>query len=100
MKNKKEQIRKVADALSYECQQSKTCDGCFARGRVCSDYKTAEKLYKAGYRKASDVIDEFVGRLKAKESPKLLTWEYGEGYSDCIKIAEQIADEMRQAVEK
>lgn len=100
MKTDREQIRKIADAISYECQQSKTCDNCFERGRVCSDYKTAEKLYSAGYRKASDVIDEFVGRLKAKESPKLLTWEYGEGYSDCIKIAEQIAAEMRQEVEK
>lgn len=55
-------------------------------------------MYNKGYRKASDVIDEFVERLKAKESPKLLTWEYGEGYSDCIKIAERIADEMKQEV--
>lgn len=60
----------------------------------------AKALHNAGYRKASDVIDEFVERLKAKESPKLLAWEYGEGYLDCIKIAEQIADEMRKEVEK
>lgn len=59
-------------------------------------YKEAEHRAKV----AEDVIDEFVERLKAKESPKLLTWEYGEGYSDCIKIAEQIVAEMRQEVEK
>lgn len=59
-------------------------------------YKEAEHRAEV----AEDVIDEFVERLKAKESPKLLTWEYGEGYSDCIKIAEQIVDEMRQEVEK
>lgn len=52
--------------------------------------------YKEAEHRAEDVIDEFVERLKAKESPKLLTWEYGEGYLDCIKIAEQIADEMRK----
>lgn len=60
----------------------------------------AEKLYKAGYRKTSEVIDEFVERLKAKESPKLLEWEYGEGYLDCIKTAEKLADEMRKQEEK
>ena len=65
-----------------------------------NEYCLAQDIYKAGYRKASDVIDEFVERLKLKESPKLLTWEYGEGYSDCIKIAEQLAAEMRQEVEK
>lgn len=56
--------------------------------------------YKEAEHRAEDVIDEFVERLKAKESPKLLTWEYGEGYSDCIKIAERIVAEMRQEVEK
>ena len=59
-------------------------------------YKEAEHRAEV----AEDVIDEFVERLKAKESPKLLTWEYGEGYSDCIKIAEQIVAQMRQEVEK
>lgn len=59
-------------------------------------YKEAEHRAEV----AEDVIDEFVERLKAKESLKLLTWEYGEGYSDCIKIAEQIVAEMRQEVEK
>ena len=60
----------------------------------------AKALYNAGYRKVDDVVDEFVERLKAKESPKLLAWEYGEGYLDCIKTAEQLADEMRKEVEK
>ena len=103
MKNKKEQIRKVADALSYECQQSKTCDGCFARGRVCSDYKTAEKLYKAGYRKASDVIDEFVERIIQRVTEN----NTDEGYLDesidytCLMDdIKELAAEMRQEVEK
>lgn len=77
MKTDREQIRKIADSISYECQQSKTCDGCFERGRVCSDYKTAEKIYSAGYRKASDVIDEFVERLK--EENEISFRRYGKG---------------------
>lgn len=96
MKTDREQIRKVADALSYECQQSKTCDGCFARGRVCSDYKTAEKLYKAGYRKATEVIDELVERLK--EENEISFRRYGKGIG--ISTIFRIAAEMRQEVEK
>ena len=96
MKTDRKQIRKIADAISYECQQSKTCDGCFARGRVCSDYKTAEKLYKAGYRKATEVIDEFVERLK--EENEISFRRYGKGIG--ISTIFRIADEMRQEVEK
>lgn len=58
----------------------------------------AKALYNAGYRKASVVVDESVKRLKEKESPNLLAWEYGEGYLDCIKTAEQLADEMQKEV--
>ena len=98
MKTDREQIRKIADAISYECQQSKTCDNCFERGRVCSDYKTAEKLYSAGYRKASDVIEEFVERLAKKEVigrvNKELTFVV-----QCEDIKKIISD-MRQEVEK
>lgn len=95
MKTDREQIRKIADAISYECQQSKTCDGCFERERVCSDYKTAEKLYSAGYRKASEVIDEFVERLK--EENEISFRRYGKGIG--ISIVFRVADEMRQEVE-
>ena len=128
MKNKQEQIRKLADAISYECQQSKTCDNCFERGRVCSDYNTAEKLYSAGYRKASEVIDEFVERInliecemfhKAHDVRNSCEYKIDHGNTDdrvwgdkracdgkmvalqdfMTKI-EKLADEMRQEVEK
>ena len=92
MKPKQEQIEEIERTVLYNCNSH-------GRGKHCPE-RISKLLYKAGYRKASDVIDEFVERLKAKESPKLLTWEYGEGYSDCIKIAEQIVAEMRQEVEK
>ena len=103
MKTEQEQIEEMAQCM---CGSKKECikfyneeHPCVNNG-MCKNIQAAEIFYNAGYRKASDVIDEFVERLKLKESPKLLTWEYGEGYSDCIKIAEQLADEMRQEVEK
>lgn len=68
MKTEREQIREMADALSCPCMKSKTCDGCFERGIVCSDYEISEKLYRAGYRKASTVIDEFVELAKERLS--------------------------------
>ena len=77
------------------------CLSCYTHARKsCMLRPQAEALYKAGYRKASDVIDEFVAKLKSKEAPKLLTWEYGEGYLDCIKIIDELAAKMRQEVEK
>lgn len=104
MKTDREQIRKIADAISYQCQQSKMCDNCFERGRVCSDYKTAEKLYKAGYRKASDVVDEFVKRFRdllIDKVPKDYKENY-EHYNYPIDTIEmfilKVADEMRQEV--
>lgn len=103
MKTDREQIRKIADAISYECQQSKTCDNCFERGRICSDYKTAEKLYRLGYRKASEVINEFVEKVLGK-----IRYEY-ENYPNAMTVGtyyqlrkeiNELADEMRQEVEK
>lgn len=51
----------------------------------------AVALYEENYRKQSDTVKEFLKLLKEKESPKLLMWEYGEGYLDCIKMAEELA---------
>ena len=103
MKTKQEQsiIEEMARCMgekNFLCADD--CENCIQIPCKCKLVKQSKLLYKAGYRKATEVLDEFVERLKAKESPKLLTWEYGEGYSDCIKIAEQLAAEMRQEVEK
>ena len=99
MKTEQEQIEEIAKTMCEEFRTDTCRFGCPCMN-TCANKDISERLYSAGYRKASDVIDEFVERLKLRESPKLLTWEYGEGYSDCIKIAEQLAAEMRQEVEK
>lgn len=53
-------------------------------------------MYNKGYRKASDVIDEFVERLK--EENEISFRRYGKGIG--ISTIFRIADEMRQEVEK
>lgn len=45
-------------------------------------------------------VREFLKLLKEKESPKLLMWEYGEGYLDCIKTAEELAAQYGVEVEE
>lgn len=97
MKPKQEQIKEMANAVVRSAVASKAK----IDDKVAINLNEFVKnLYKASYRKASYVIDEFVERLKAKESPDLLAWEYGEGYLDCIKTAEKLADEMKKEVEK
>ena len=61
---------------------------------------TANALIENGYRKQSDTAREFLKLLKEKESPKLLMWEYGEGYIDCIKMAEELAAQYGVEVEE
>ena len=60
------------------------------------EYCLAQDIYKAGYRKARDVIDEFVERLK--EENEISFRRYGKGIG--ISTIFRIADEMRQEVEK
>ena len=63
----------------------------------------AQDIYKAGYRKARDVIDEFVEKVLGK-----IQYEY-ENYPNAMTVGtyhqlrkeiNELADEMRQEVEK
>ena len=72
---------------SYDC-----CLSCYTYARKnCTLRPQAEALYAAGYRKASDVIDEFVERLK--EENEISFRRYGKGIG--ISTIFRIADEMR-----
>lgn len=61
-------------------------------------HRIARKLYSAGYRKATEVIDEFVERLKQDEESVRIGNEWKAIVRD-VDI-ERIAAEMRQEVEK
>ena len=104
MKTKQEQIEEtVKDIKSVLIKTHKRCR------TLQEDYmqdKYAEGIYKAGYRKASDVIDEFVERVKERLE-EFTKQDYEDGvpyyHADCEQIdnvIDDVADEMRQEVEK
>lgn len=107
MKNKKEQIEEIENVLKNEqIRISNTSDGFkdLMKNGVCSVHSKA--IYSAGYRKASDVIDEFVERLKdiltkyefkTFSDGAVLYSIHTKSFSDEIA---KIAAEMRQEVEK
>lgn len=95
MKNKKEQIEEMAKDL----EQAKY----WAMGTVGSLNNGfggwyGAYMYNQGYRKASDVIEEFVERLKQDEESVKIGNEWKAVVRD-VDI-ERIAAEMRQEVEK
>lgn len=99
MKTEQEQIEEMAQCM---CGSKKECIKFYkdehpcVNNAMCKNIQAAEIFYKAGYRKASDVIDEFVERLK--EENEISFRRYGKGIG--ISTIFRIADEMRQEVEK
>lgn len=99
MKTEQEQIEEMAQCM---CGSKKECIKFYkdehpcVNNAMCKNIQAAEIFYKAGYRKASDVIDEFVERLK--EENEISFRRYGKAIG--ISTIFRIADEMRQEVEK
>lgn len=91
MKNKKEQIEEMA--------QSVVCSAIVSNAKIDDKVainlnKFVENMIRIGYRKATEVIDEFVERLK--EENEISFRRYGKGIG--ISTIFRIADEMRQEV--
>ena len=101
MKTKQEQsiIEEMARCMgekNFLCADD--CENCIQIPCKCKLVKQSKLLYKAGYRKASDVIDEFVERLKQDEESVKIGNEWKAVVRDVD--VERIAAEMRQEVEK
>ena len=96
MKNKQEHIDAIAPHTCFVCEMNTGFCECIQHGNeLCGmAYEAADRIYKAGYRKASEVIDEFVERLK--EENEISFRRYGKGIG--ISTIFRIADEMRQEV--
>ena len=97
MKNKKEQIEEMAKCMgekNFLCADD--CENCIQIPCKCKLVKQSKLLYKAGYRKATEVIDEFVERFKEENEISFRRYGKGIGISTIVRIA----DEMRQEVEK
>ena len=76
------------------------CDGCMWNKTRCNERNYAEEIYKAGYRKQSEVVDEFVKRLK-EEPIKLSLPLFGLSTKD--EIEEHFNDimlEVRDAINR
>ena len=99
MKNKKEQIEEMASLCAkHECLLDCINDCRKDRkGSKCIRSETCKILYKAGYWKASEVIDEFVAGVIAELNKQ----KDGTFYSkyDVLTVINRIADEMRKEVE-
>lgn len=100
MKNKQEQIEEMAkDNCTVVGVSCKECE----HKKFCATIHYSEKFYNKGYRKASDVIDEFVKRLEKYIESRNDLWDEDrpEFDEEFVKFGIQIvADEMRQEVEK
>ena len=92
MKTEQKQIEEMAKQMCGAIDNSCIHDCTPA----CGAREYAKRCFKAGYRKQSDVIDEFVERLK--EENEISFRRYGKGIG--ISTIFRIADEMRQEVEK
>lgn len=99
MKTKQEQIEEMAKQMCGAIDNSCIHDCTPA----CGTREYAKRCFKAGYRKASDVIDEFVEKVLGK-----IQYEY-ENYPNAMTVGtyhqlrkeiNELADEMRQEVEK
>ena len=101
MKTKQEQsiIEEMARCMgekNFLCADD--CENCIQIPCKCKLVKQSKLLYKAGYRKATEAIDEFMERLKQDEESVKIGNEWKAVVCD-VDI-ERIAAEMRQEVEK
>lgn len=97
MNEREKRIKELAEIIEKRRLEARVTVGSFNEG---AGMWYARDLYMKGYRKQSDTVKEFLKLLKEKESPKLLMWEYGEGYLDCIKTAEELAAQYGVEVEE
>lgn len=65
MKNKEKEIEEMSREICSEYDCVIPCQSCGYYGYAnCRDVQSAEKLYNAGYRKASDVFEEIEREIK------------------------------------
>ena len=88
--NKEKQIEEMAKAICHAptCEIKKNGGTCY---KYCKAYIYAFRAVNAGYRKASEVIDEFCERLKAE---KFTHKNFGELVY--VEDIEQVSTELKK----
>lgn len=102
MKNKQEQIEEMVKERNEIKDIMNLLDKCVSLNPMCKA-EVATVVYCNNYRKASDVIDEFVERLEKYIESRNDLWDEDrpEFDEEFVKFGIQVvADEMRQEVEK
>lgn len=97
--NEEKQIEEMAKDLQethdYEGCEAWHCGGCeyekYGKGYFCSSIKQAEKMTVKGYRKASEVVDEFVKLLKERlfSVPTVYNSHFG-------RIIDKVSEELKK----
>ena len=92
--------KQIGEIGKIICGMKNGCDRCMWNKTRCNERNYAEEIYKAGYRKQSEVVDEFVKRLK-EEPIKLSLPLFGLSTKD--EIEEHFNDimlEVRDAIDR
>ena len=84
-----EEMTKITFSM-YCRDKEKKCAGVQECDMKCLQYQRCEALYNAGYRKQSEVIDEFVKMLKDTSMTK---WDYHEAVD--VEEIDRIAAKMK-----
>lgn len=96
MTEKEKQIEEMAFSICPMPQASEyitDCTKCGGNGD-CIRQKFAAKFLGKGYRKQSEVIDEFVERLKEENEISFRRFGKGIGISSVFKIADEMKIEL------
>lgn len=102
MKTKQEQIEEMAKEMYLNCFcTNDSCETCHFV-KKCKQNHFAKNAYNNGYRKISDVIDEFVERLgkRFEQTETIVNCLHGRTNTEIDRIIKIVAAEMRQEVEK
>ena len=92
-----EQIEKMAQCMCTINDENYNCRNCLVNS-PCIYLQCARKTYNRGYRKASDVIDEFVKKIICTLNYDRDSELYGK--TKIVLTLNKIASEMRQEVER
>ena len=80
--DKEKQIEEIKHVVCAKCDKHGIAKHCPQR--------IAQGIYAADYRKADEVIDEFIERVKEENEISLRRYGKGIGISDIFKIADEI----------
>lgn len=96
MKSEQEQFKEMI-LKSCDIKENPNCEECLF-STVCDVKEICEKLHNAGYRKATEVIDELVKNIMTEAEPFLSNMSRNLIRMCASKMKKELAAEMRQEV--